>query len=141
MKPASPALVNVLLAKSIIETILIGALAVASFITAWPPTFHGWGEVAGNRISGWAVNDANPFERVEVQLYVDGQLVNSTLANQSRPDVAAAGWSKDEWHGYSFSLPPLATGKHEARIFALHASGNDARKSLQLLGDPIPFVV
>ena len=37
-------LVNVLIAKSILETILVGAIAVGVYMNAFPPTFHGWGE-------------------------------------------------------------------------------------------------
>jgi len=138
-----PRLVNLLIGKSIAETILVGAIAVGVYLNAFPPTFHGWGEaVAGSRsIAGWAVNDAEPWERVEVQLFIDGTLSGTQLANLSRPDVAAAGWSKDEWHGYNFTLSSLATGEHEARVYALRESGGATRYTLQLLGDPIKFVV
>ena len=61
------------------------------------------------------------------------------MAQLSRPDVAAAGWSKDEWHGYNFAVSELAAGDHEARVYALHRSGE--RLTLQLLGDPVRFVV
>ena len=136
-------LVNLLIAKSILETVLVGAIAVAVYLNAFPPTFHGWGEaVAESRsISGWAVNDASPWQRVEVQLFVDGKLMGTQVAQQSRPDVSAAGWSRDEWHGYNFVVPELSAGTHEARIYALHPSGDGARYTLQLLGDPIRFEV
>ena len=136
-------LVNLLIAKSIIETILVGTIAVVVYVNAFPPTFHGWGEaVAGTKsISGWVVNDADPWRRVEVQLFVDGKLIGTQVAHLSRPDVVAAGWSKDEWHGYSFEVMGLAPGPHEARVYALHSSGNGARYTLQMLGDPIRFEV
>jgi hypothetical protein len=138
-----PQLVNLLIGKSIAETILVGALAVGAYLNAFPPTFHGWGEavVESRSIAGWAVNDATPRERVEVQLFIDGKLSASQAANLSRPDVLAAGWAKDEWHGYNFTLTSLTTGDHEARVYALHESGGAARYTLQLLGDPIRFVV
>lgn len=141
MKTPSTRLVHVLIGKSIAETLLVGALAVFAFITVLPPYFHGWGEVTESGISGWAVNNASPWERVEVQLFVDGKLVASSFANESRPDVAGAGWARDEWHGYKFPLRALAPGAHEARVYALHDCGGGLRKSLQLLGDPISFVV
>jgi hypothetical protein len=138
-----PRLVNLLIGKSIAETILVGAIAVGVYLNAFPPTFHGWGEaVAASRsIAGWAVNDADPWERVEVQLFIDGKLSGTQLANLSRPDVTAAGWSKDEWHGYNFAVPGLAAGTHEAGVYALHSSRSGARYSLQMLGDPIRFEV
>lgn len=141
MKPPSPALIHVLLGKSIVETLLVAGLAVFAFITVVPPYFHGWGEATAKGISGWAVNDAEPWQRVEVQLYIDGKFVAQAVAAESRPDVLAAGWSKDEWHGYSFSVDQLSAGHHEARVYALHQSGGGERQSLKLLGDPIPFLV
>lgn len=134
-------LVNVLIAKSILETIFVGALAVIVYTKLFPPTFHGWGEavVEARSISGWVVDDADPWRRVEVQLFVDGKLVGTQVAQQSRPDVAAAGWSKDEWHGYNFVVTGLTAGPHEARVYALHQWGD--RFTLRMLGDPIRFEV
>src|ERR1044072_7757631 len=132
-------LLNLLIAKSILETHLVGTIAVVVYVKAFPPTFHGWGEaVAGTKsISGWAVSDADPWRRVEVQLFVDGKLIGTQVAHLSRPDVHAVGWSKDEWHGYSFVVDGLAPGTHEARVYAVHSSGTGSRYTLQLLGDPI----
>jgi hypothetical protein len=132
-------LVHLLIVKSILDTIFVGALAVVVYARLFPPTFHGWGEaVAESRsISGWAVNNADPWGRVEVQLFIDGNFVGTTVAQLSRPDVRAAGWAKDEWHGYEFNLTGLSEGMHEARVYALHRSG--ARYTLQLLGNPIRF--
>jgi len=136
-------LVNLLIAKSILDTVLVGTIAVVVYLNAFPPTFHGWGEaVAGTRsISGWVVSDADPWRRVEVQLFIDGKLIGTQVAHLSRPDVVAAGWSKDEWHGYSFVIERLAPGSHEARVYALHESGAGTRYSLQMLGDPIRFEI
>ena len=134
-------LVNLLLAKSILETIFVGVLAVVVYMKLFPPTFHGWGEavVESRSISGWAVDNADPWRRVEVQLFVDGKLVGTQVAQLSRPDVVAAGWAKDEWHGYSLSLNGLGEGMHEARVYALHKQGD--RYTLRMLGDPIRFEV
>jgi hypothetical protein len=132
-------LVNLLIAKSILETIFVGTIAVVTYVKLFPPTFHGWGEAvpATQSISGWAVDNADPWRRVEVQLFIDGKFVGTQMAQQSRPDVAAAGWAKDEWHGYEFVLTGLSDGMHEARVYALHRSGD--RYTLQLLGNPITF--
>ncbi len=138
-----PRLVNLLIGKSIAETVLVGAIAVIAYLNAFPPTFYGWGEavVESKEIAGWAVNGADPRTPVEVQLFVDGKLEHTQTAHLSRPDVVAAGWSKTELCGYSFALPSLPAGVHEARVYALHESGDAARYTLQLLGDPIRFVV
>lgn len=138
-----PQLVNLLIAKSVLETILVGTIALVVYLKAFPPNFHGWGEAvtASQSIAGWVVSDADPWRRVEVQLFVDGKLVGTQVASLSRPDVLAAGWSRDEWNGYSFPVAGLSTGVHEARVYALHSSGKGARYTLQLLGDPIQFEV
>jgi len=134
-------LAHLLIAKAIVETILVGSLAVFTFFTVFPPYFHGWGEATSRGISGWAVNYRRPLERVEVQLFVDQRFVASSVANLARPDVVAAGWASDEWHGYEFSVGALDGGIHEARVYAMHESGGGTRRSLQLLGDPITFSV
>jgi hypothetical protein len=138
-----PQLVNLLIGKSIAETVLVGAIAVAAYLSAFPPTFHGWGEavVESRSIAGWAVNAASPWERVEVHLFIDGKMSGVQTANLSRPDVTKAGWARDEWHGYNFALPSLPAGNHEARVYALRESGDARRYTLQLLGDPISFSV
>jgi hypothetical protein len=141
MQRPSTKLINLLISKSILDTVLVGAIAVGFYIKVLPPYFHGWGEATTHSISGWAVNNALPGDRVQVQLFIDGRFIGICAANLSRPDVLAAGWSQDEWHGYSFSVPPLSEGLHEARVYALHGSGGGVRYSLQLLGDPIRFKV
>ena len=141
MKIPSTSLVNVLIGKSLLEVLLVGALAVFTFINILPPFFHGWGEVTNTGISGWVVNNAAPWDRVEVQLFVDGKFVAARVANESRRDVMTAGWSKDEWHGYTFPITSLNAGLHEARVYALHDSGQGKRKTLQLVGNPIRLQV
>lgn len=134
-------LTNVLIAKSILDTIFVGAIAVVIYTRAFPPTFHGWGEAVAESqsISGWVVDHAEPWRRVEVQLFVDGKFVGTQVAQLSRPDVVAAGWGKDEWHGYSFVVRGLDSGPHEARVYALNQSGE--RYTLQMMGDVIKFQV
>src|SRR5947208_389859 len=120
-------LVHALIAKSIAETVLIGLLAVGSFAVLFPPTYHGWSEILPHAIAGWAVNGANTAERVELQLYVDDKFVTTTTANLSRPDIVAAGWSSDEWHGFEFGNPQLGLGTHEARVYVVHAAPTRTR--------------
>jgi hypothetical protein len=135
-------LVHALIAKSLAETILVASLAVAFYLSAFPPSFHGWGEVLPHGIAGWAVNQADPWERLEVQLFIDGKFVASGTANQPRPDVAAAGWARDEWHGYKFDALMLrGPGRHQGRVYALHGSKRGAQQTLQMVGDPIWFDV
>jgi hypothetical protein len=134
-------LVHALIAKSIAETLLVGALAVGFYVYAFPPTYHGWGEVVPDGIAGWAVNAADPWERVEVQLFIDDKFFASAIANQSRPDLVSTGWARDQWHGYSFYLPQDVPGAHLARVYVSRTDANKKRRTLQLLGDPIFFSV
>lgn len=140
MKKRTMSLVHILIGKSIFETLLVVSLAVFFFLDAFP-RFHGWGEATPDSISGWVVNNRAPWDRVEVQLFVDDEFAGRAVANQSRADVFAAGWSEDEWHGYKFPISSVRPGTHEARVYALHGSGKGGRKTLQLIGDPIRFVV
>jgi hypothetical protein len=132
-------LVHLLIGKSIAEAVFVAMLALAFYFTAFPPSYRGWGEATSRGIEGWAVNTGAPWERVEVYLFVDGRFVASETANLSRPDVRAAGFARDEWHGYAFQLPPLENGEHEASVYVIHGSGAGARYTLQLLGKPIRF--
>jgi len=143
MKNPSLKLIHLLIGKAIAETVLVSVISVGFYVTAFPPTFHGWGEGVNETqsIAGWVVNNASPGERVEVQLFVDNKFVGTQTANQSRPDVLAAGWANDEWHGYSFQCSELTAGPHEARVYAVHQSGNGKRYTLQLLGDPVVFYI
>jgi hypothetical protein len=140
MKKPPVSFVHILIGKSIFETLLVVSLAVFFFLDAFP-RFYGWGEATPHAISGWVVNNRAPWHRVEVQLFVDGAFAGRAVANLSRTDVVAAGWSQDEWHGYTFPLSSVQAGTHEARVYALHDSGDGDRKTLQLIGDPIRFVV
>jgi hypothetical protein len=134
-------LVNLLLAKSIIETIFVGTLAVLVYTRAFPPTFHGWAEavVEEKAIYGWVVNNARPDEYVEVEVYVDGRYSGRDLAAGPRPDIVAAGWSKNPYHGYAVWMSKLPPGKHEVRVYALHRSDDGRKYTLQLVGDPVQF--
>jgi hypothetical protein len=135
-------LTNYLIVKSIIEILFVGALAVGFYLTAFAPFFRGALDTADARnIAGWVVNQAEPQGHVEVQLYIDGQFAGDGRADVARPDVKAAGRALDERHGFVFDTPPLANGEHEARVYAVHESGQGQRRTLQLIGKPLHFTV
>lgn len=134
-------LTNLLIAKSIAEAVLVGALAVVFFFVAFPPYFEGWGEATPHSIAGWAVDRRHPSQPVELQLFIDDQFVATSFATLPRPDIVAAGKAADEKHGFSFEIPTLREGNHTANVYAVHTSGRGARKTLQLLGNAIQFSV
>jgi len=146
---ASPAparlsrLSHALIAKSLVEALFIVALAVYFSYTNFNTYFRGSVDTADGRIvTGWVVNEASPGERVEVYLYVDGHFINRGVADAPRPDVFEAGRSLDAYHGFVFNLPPLPPGRtYEARVYALHATTDPARRTLQEFSVPKRFAV
>ncbi|HKQ99758.1 MAG TPA: hypothetical protein VJT09_03745 [Pyrinomonadaceae bacterium] len=135
-------LINFLVGKSILEALFVGVLAIAFYLTAFTPFFRGSLDLAdAHSVAGWAVNQADPQSHVEVQLYIDARFAGNGMANVSRPDVQAAGRAADENHGFVFETPPLAEGQHEARVYAVHASNEGQRRTLQLIGKPLTFSV
>ena len=135
-------LTNFLIGKSVIEALFVGTLAVGFYLTAFTPYFRGTLDYAdAQRVAGWVVNQADMQSYVEVQLYIDGQFAGHRMADQSRPDVKAAGRAERENHGFVFETPSLTEGQHEARVYAVHMSGEGQRRTLQLVGKPLSFHV
>ena len=133
---------HLLIAKSMAEALLITAVSVGFYFGTTNPHLRGVLDMAdGVSVSGWAVDEAQPSARVEVQLYLDGSFVADRAAAEFRPDVHQANRAEDDWHGFVFKTPPLQTGEHEARVYAVHASGSGARRALQLIGKPLRFRV
>lgn len=135
-------LTTLLLAKLTLDLLFVAALAVYAQAILFHPFFSGSLDSAdSSSVRGWVVDRARAGEAVEVQLYVDGQFVADSFADQPRPDVAAKGYAPDERHGYAFALGPLAAGTHEARVYAVHASRADTRRTLQQIGAAYRFTV
>ena len=131
---------SLLFAALTFVTLAAGSYAVWVEYTSFPPHFRGFGEVTrAGEVAGWAVDASRPGARVEVELYVDGRFVAHGLASLPRPDVVAAGRSSEPDCGYSFPLPTLAAGAHEARVYALHATAAPELRTLKQLGDPLRF--
>lgn len=133
-------LVHLLISKSIIEALLIAAVAVAFFFATTNPYLRGVLDNADRTsVTGWAVDASRPSARVEVQLFVDDRFAAAAIADQFRPDVHAAMRAEDDWHGFAFTTPRLTVGDHEARVYAVHSSGSGVRRTLQLIGKPYRF--
>jgi len=64
-------------------------------------------------ISGWAYSAANSGEPVNVVITIDG-VATTITANGDRPDLVKKLGSAN--HGFSYSVPGLATGKHTITI-------------------------
>ena len=135
-------LTHLLLGKLAFEVLFVVALAAAFHYVTFNPYFRGALDRADAfEVSGWAVDDSDPDARVEVQLYLDGRFTAAGVADHPRPDVRDAGRARDERHGFSFETPPLAPGEHEARVYAVHASGGGTRRVLRQIGHAPRFRV
>jgi hypothetical protein len=131
----SARLTNFLIGKSLLEALFVGALAVGFYLTAFNPFFRGaLDEATPQHVYGWAVDEARPTNRVEVQLYIDDHFAAATSANLPRPDVLAAGRVRDELHGFDFTTPALSPGEHEARVYAVYTGNDETRRTLHQIG-------
>ena len=128
-------LTHLLIAKSIFETLFVAGLAVFFYYQTFNVYIRGSLDLADARnVAGWAVDEREPQRRVVVQLYINDHFVASREADAFRPDVLAAGRAADERHGFIFNTPPLPPGVYEARVYALHESGGEKRRALQMVG-------
>src|SRR5918911_590142 len=114
---ATTRLIQILVIKSVLDVLLVGALATRYELRVFNPFFRGQLDEANPEwVTGWVVDESAPRAQVEVQLYVDGAFADSRAADQPRPELVAAGITRDERHGFFFYTPPLAPGEHEARV-------------------------
>jgi hypothetical protein len=122
------------------EALLVTAVAVGFYFSTTNRHLRGVLDRADRQtVTGWVVDEAQPAARVEVQLFVDEKFSTAAVADQFRPDVHEARRAEDDWHGFVFQTPSLATGDHEARVYALYSSGAGTRRTLQLIGKPFRF--
>ena len=137
-----PNLLQLLIAKSVAEALLVTVLGVAFYLVVTNPNLRGWLDNAdAQTVSGWVVDEKSAGSRVEVQLFIDDKFVEHRVATDFRPDVREAQRATDDWHGFVFKTPPLAPGRHEARVFAVYRGGSAERKTLQIVGKPLQFQV
>ncbi len=133
-------LIHLLISKSIAEALLVAAIAIGFYFATSNPDLRGVLDVANaETVNGWAVDEARPWTRVEVQLFIDNEFVADKNAAEFRPDVHSAKRAEDDWHGFIFETPPLPAGEHEARVYALLPNAAGTRRTLQLIGKPFRF--
>ena len=133
-------LIHLLISKSMAEALLITAVAVGFYFVTTNPNLRGVLDNADQAwVTGWAVDEANPSTRVELQLFVDDAFAGHATANQYRPDIHNARRADDDWHGFAFPTPQLPPGEHQARVYAVHSNGEGERRTLQLIGKPYKF--
>lgn len=140
MKLSRTTLLQILIGKSVAEAAIVTAVAAAFYLATTNPNLQGWLDQADTQtVSGWAVDRENPGRRVEVQLFIDDKFVEQRAAADFRPDVHQANRADDDWHGFVFRTPALMPGEHEARVYILHRGAAPARRTLQIIGQPLRF--
>ena len=86
-----------------------------------------------NSFSGWALDQNNFGRTVNVEIRVDGQLVATIPANQSRPDlVAGFGTPQAEFHGWTYNVPanaPWRNGTNRTASARICGATNDLNES------------
>ena len=141
---AGARLSHLLTAKSFVEALFLAALVTAFSYSHFNTHLRGSLDVADARtVGGWAVDESAPGAQVEVELYIDGHFVARRRADQSRPDVLAAGRAASAHHGFVFETPrlPPREGDYEARVFAAHAGADAEHSTLQQIGEAKRFRV
>lgn len=135
---------QILIGKSLVETLFVAALIVYFSYSHFNPRLRGTLDAADARaVAGWVVDEAEPDRQVEVELYIDDHFVARRRAGELRPDVLAAGRALSAEHGYVFETPPLPAreNEYEARVFAAQAGGDAKRRSLLQVGDALRFKI
>jgi hypothetical protein len=115
-------LIKAIVAKSLIEIILVCVVATFAAFSTFNPRLRGAIEVANQRrVAGWVVAPEAPEVVIEVQLFVDEKLLASKLANEKRSKLVRFGVASNPNHGFSFDLTrtKLAPGRHTAQVYAL----------------------
>jgi hypothetical protein len=78
-------------------------------------------------LQGWGL-DAHSNDPVRASVYVNGNPVVSSLADQTRPDVAAAHPGRGSSHGFTFAGVPATTGTEVCVV--LHGIGGGGNTRL-----------
>jgi hypothetical protein len=125
-------LLKAILAKSIIEIILVCAVATFAAFSTSSPRLRGDIDIASQRrVYGWVLAPEAPNVVIEVQLFIGEKPVASQFADEQRNDLLRRGLTSNPNHGFSFDLTRtrLAPGRHTAQVYALR-SGYGANKTL-----------
>lgn len=134
--PAHLRVARYLLVKSAAELLFVAALAAAFYLTTLRADLSGSIDAADARaVSGRVRHNSDPHTRPELQLFIDGRHA-ATLP----PETTGAGSGGGrEGHPFSFPLPALPSGAHEASVYA--AGGEGPRRTLRLVAGPRRFVL
>ncbi len=132
-------LLRAVVAKFFIEIILVCVVATLAAVSTFSPQLRGAIDVADrNRIAGWAYDPRAPEESLETQLFIDGKLVATKPAGETRLDLIESGAASTANHGFNFDLTPiqLAPGRHTAQVYALRQAASENKILLPIAKQP-----
>ena len=121
-------LARLVAAKLLLDLLFVCALAAYTHAVTYRSAFEGALEYADGRGGrGWVVDLESPDADVEVQLFLNGEFVASTLARET-----TAGGRR------SFAFEFLRS-EYEARVYAVRAGRGGERRTLQQVGGAVHF--
>ncbi len=137
-------LLRAIIAKSFIEIILVCVVVTLAAFSTFSPQLRGAIDVAdATRISGWAYDPQSAGAPLEVQLFIDGKLAATELADGKRPDLVESGVATNPGYGFDFNLAPLnlSPGRHTAQVYALRRAAGANKILLPVAKQPSVFEV
>jgi hypothetical protein len=137
-------LLRAVIAKSFIEIALVCVVAPLAAFSTFSPQLRGAIDVAdGRRVAGWVHDPRSAGEPLEVQLFIDGKLAATELADGKRPDLVESGVTANPDHGFDFDLAPmnLSPGRHTAQVYALRRAAGANKILLPVAKQPGVFEV
>lgn len=137
-------LLRAVAAKTFVEIILVCVVATLAAFSTFSPQLRGAIDVAGGtRVAGWVCDPRAPEDAMEVQLFIDGKLAASELADEKRIDLVESGVTSEPNHGFDFKLDSinLAPGRHTAQVYALRQTTGANKILLPIAQQPSVFEV
>lgn len=137
-------LLRAVAAKTFVEIILVCVVATLAAFSTFNPQLRGAIDVADQtRVAGWAYDPHSSEDSMEVQLFIDGKLAASKLADEKRIDLVESGVTPKPDHGFSFDLKliNLTPGRHTAQVYALRPAAGANKILLPITRQPSVFEV
>jgi len=137
-------LLRAVIAKSFVEIVLVCVVVTLAAFSTFSPQLRGAIDAADQmRIAGWAYDPRSAGAPLEVQLFIDGKLAATELADGKRPDLVESGVTANPDHGFDFNLAPmnLSPGRHTAQVYALRRAAGANKILLPVAKQPSVFEV
>ena len=132
-------LAKLVAAKLALDLLFVCGLAAYTHAVTYRTGFDGELEHAdGLKVSGWVVDLERPGAPVELQLFLNGRFAAATVS--SGPTAGATEQPAENGRrAFVFPFEQPRYGEHEARVYAVRAGRDGARRTLQQIGDPRHF--